>query len=314
MLTSDIKCIEGVRSYCSNFVNQREWNKFHTPVNIALALNGEIGELSEIFQWKGEFNTSNDIDYMKILFNDKEMINIGEEISDVFIYTTRLSDLCNIDLAQSVKIYLTSKEPIDINTFINCRKSTNEEKEKWETLTFDEIASLIENSLNNDNNVKDLNNVVLKSVSNAQSFLSLKSSLNTIKNQPRRLCLSLQNTAAKASSLFCVHQEKDSINGLNKWQQQSVCELAISLASIIVLLSLISKAFGYSLGTCITEKFNKNSAKYPVDKVKGSSAKYTHYQNMNQNKLLNKFINSKVTLISIGIITGIILTRRFQKF
>jgi dCTP diphosphatase len=315
--SSSIRCIEGVRSYCSNFVKEREWKRFHTPVNIMLALNGEIGELSEIFQWKGEFDTSiiNNVEN-NLLFNEKERINIGEELSDVFIYTTRLSDLCNIDLAQSVKLYLTSQDPININNFFNCMKSTTENGNNWDTLTFDEIQKLIEKSLSNNNDIiinNDSNNEVLKSVSNVQSFLSLKSSLNSIKNQPRRLCLSLQNSAAKASSLFCNHHEKDSMIGLNAWNKQSVAELAKSLSSIIVILSIISKAFGYSLGTCITEKFVKNAAKYPVNKVKGSSAKYTHYQNMNENKLFNKIINSKITLISFGLICGIILTK-FHKF
>ena len=33
---------------------EREWDQFHTPRNLALALTGEVGELCEIFQWKGE--------------------------------------------------------------------------------------------------------------------------------------------------------------------------------------------------------------------------------------------------------------------
>lgn len=36
------------------FVDEREWHQFHTPRNLLLALVGEVGEISEIFQWKGE--------------------------------------------------------------------------------------------------------------------------------------------------------------------------------------------------------------------------------------------------------------------
>jgi hypothetical protein len=56
-----------------------------------LALNGEVGELQEIFQWKGDFKgafNTNEVEKLKEMFTEKEFINIGEEISDVFIYTT----------------------------------------------------------------------------------------------------------------------------------------------------------------------------------------------------------------------------------
>lgn len=42
-----------IKTMMKQFVDQREWNKFHTPRNLVLALVGEIGELSEIFQWRG---------------------------------------------------------------------------------------------------------------------------------------------------------------------------------------------------------------------------------------------------------------------
>ena len=55
----------------------------------------------EIFQWKVSLENivTNWIDY----FSEKEKVNIGEEIADVFIYSTRLSDICNIDLAYVVE-------------------------------------------------------------------------------------------------------------------------------------------------------------------------------------------------------------------
>jgi dCTP diphosphatase len=39
------------------FVREREWEQFHTPRNLLLALVGEVGEVAELFQWKGEVAT-----------------------------------------------------------------------------------------------------------------------------------------------------------------------------------------------------------------------------------------------------------------
>ncbi|KAL2921308.1 dCTP pyrophosphatase 1 [Bienertia sinuspersici] len=77
------------------FAQARDWGKYHSPRNLLLAMVGEVGELSEIFQWKGEV--------AKGLPNwqesDKE--HLGEELSDVLLYLIRLADICGIDLADA---------------------------------------------------------------------------------------------------------------------------------------------------------------------------------------------------------------------
>ena len=50
---SESPSLERLRSIQTQFVNERNWQQFQTPRNILLALVGEVGELSEIFQWKG---------------------------------------------------------------------------------------------------------------------------------------------------------------------------------------------------------------------------------------------------------------------
>ncbi|KAK2643681.1 hypothetical protein Ddye_018876 [Dipteronia dyeriana] len=77
------------------FAKARDWEKHHSPRNLLLAMIGEVGELSEIFQWRGEVE--------KGLPNweeaDKE--HLGEELSDVLLYLIRLADICEIDLADA---------------------------------------------------------------------------------------------------------------------------------------------------------------------------------------------------------------------
>ncbi|MQL86366.1 hypothetical protein Taro_018888 [Colocasia esculenta] len=77
------------------FAKARDWEPYHSPRNLLLAMVGEVGELSEIFQWRGEV--------AKGLPNweesDKE--HLGEELSDVLLYLIRLSDVCGIDLGEA---------------------------------------------------------------------------------------------------------------------------------------------------------------------------------------------------------------------
>lgn len=54
------------------FVKQRDWDKYHTPRNLVMALVGEVGEIAEIFQWKGEVQNG------LVGFSEKEKVHVGE--------------------------------------------------------------------------------------------------------------------------------------------------------------------------------------------------------------------------------------------
>jgi len=84
--------LEDLRGIMANFVDEREWHKFHTPRNILLALVGEVGEVAELFQFRGEV-AKGCADW-----SEKDRVHLGEELSDVLLYLVRLSDLCGIDL------------------------------------------------------------------------------------------------------------------------------------------------------------------------------------------------------------------------
>lgn len=87
--------LEELRNKVAEFAKVRNWDQYHSPRNLLLALVGEVGELSEIFQWKGEVerglpNWSSD---------DKK--HLEEEISDVLLYLVQLADVCGLDLGQA---------------------------------------------------------------------------------------------------------------------------------------------------------------------------------------------------------------------
>jgi dCTP diphosphatase len=72
------------------FAKERDWDQFHSPKNLAMALAGETGELIEKLQWMSEEDSYH-------LTNSLRQ-EIGEEIADVFLYLVRLADKCDIDL------------------------------------------------------------------------------------------------------------------------------------------------------------------------------------------------------------------------
>ena len=71
------------------FAKEREWEQFHSPKNLSMALSVEVAELVEHFQWLRQEESRN------IAGEKRE--EVAEEIGDVLIYLTRLSDILGID-------------------------------------------------------------------------------------------------------------------------------------------------------------------------------------------------------------------------
>ncbi|EQC37171.1 hypothetical protein SDRG_05397 [Saprolegnia diclina VS20] len=84
--------LEGLRGRIAAFADERDWNKHHTPRNLLLAMTGEVGELCECFQWRGDDGQHPDT------WTAADREHLGEELSDVLIYLIRLADRCNVDL------------------------------------------------------------------------------------------------------------------------------------------------------------------------------------------------------------------------
>jgi NTP pyrophosphatase (non-canonical NTP hydrolase) len=91
------KEIEALIAEIREFAVSRDWEQFHTPKNLAMAIAGEAGELVAEFQWlKEEESTKSALSAEK--FSDIEL-----EVADVAIYLLRLSDVLGIDLAEVVR-------------------------------------------------------------------------------------------------------------------------------------------------------------------------------------------------------------------
>ena len=95
-LTGEDLGLDALRGSIADFAKERDWDQFHTPRNILLALVGEVGEAAECFQWKGE------VERGLPKFTEAEKTHVGEELADVLIYTVRLADVCGISLVGCV--------------------------------------------------------------------------------------------------------------------------------------------------------------------------------------------------------------------
>jgi NTP pyrophosphatase (non-canonical NTP hydrolase) len=72
------------------FAHERDWEQFHTPKNLVMALAGETGELLEHFQWLTEAQSAT--------LNDEKKQQVAHEMADILLYLIRLSERLDIDL------------------------------------------------------------------------------------------------------------------------------------------------------------------------------------------------------------------------
>ena len=74
------------------FARDRDWDQFHTPKNLAMALAGEVGELLAELQWLTPEQSA------AVMADPDLGPRVRAEIGDVMIYLTRLADVLGIDL------------------------------------------------------------------------------------------------------------------------------------------------------------------------------------------------------------------------
>jgi len=101
--------LDTIKSKLKKFSKDRDWEKFHNPKNLVMALSVEVSELLEIFQW----SNSGGLEEIKDPNTKKQ---IEKEIADIFNYLLKIADLLDIDLekASLEKIEENSKKyPID---------------------------------------------------------------------------------------------------------------------------------------------------------------------------------------------------------
>jgi len=82
--------LDALRDQLRAFAAERDWDRFYSPKNLAMALAGEAGELLEIFQWRTEAESC--------ALDPQALARAREELADVLIYLVRLADRLDVDL------------------------------------------------------------------------------------------------------------------------------------------------------------------------------------------------------------------------
>jgi NTP pyrophosphatase (non-canonical NTP hydrolase) len=97
-----MKDIEEITQELLKFRNERDWEQFHNPKDLVLAINVEAGELLELFLWKNSENANTE--------------KVKEELADVFAYAFLLAEKYNFDVKEIVLEKITKngeKYPIE---------------------------------------------------------------------------------------------------------------------------------------------------------------------------------------------------------
>ena len=118
--------IKKIQKQLSDFADERDWNQFHNPKNLAMALSVEASELVEIFQWLTP-------EQAEAIMGTDENEHVKEELADVMIYLIRLADKLNVDLEDAVAdkiIKNGEKYPIDTSKGSTTKRTTLKEKIK----------------------------------------------------------------------------------------------------------------------------------------------------------------------------------------
>lgn len=102
--------VKGLSEALAAFAAERDWDQYHSPKNLAMALTGEVGELSEIFQWLTEEASKS------VATNPDTATAVREELADVTLYLVRLASVLGVDLNEAVTKKLqknAAKYPVD---------------------------------------------------------------------------------------------------------------------------------------------------------------------------------------------------------
>lgn len=87
--------IAELQTWVDRFSDERDWEKFHTPKNLAMSIAIEAAEIMELYQWR---------DGKEPTVNTSVDSPVAEELADVLSYLLRMASVLKIDLAQALAL------------------------------------------------------------------------------------------------------------------------------------------------------------------------------------------------------------------
>ena len=114
--------IKELKEKVKKFCEERDWDQFHNPKDLAIGISTEAGELLEIFRFKGK-------EEMKQIMSDpNKRQKVGEEVADVFYVLLRFAQINNFDLSDELdKKMKKNNEKYPIEKAKGSNKKYNEE-------------------------------------------------------------------------------------------------------------------------------------------------------------------------------------------
>lgn len=105
---NDTATLSALQRRLHDFARERDWEQFHSPKNLSMALTVEAAELQEIFQWLTEEQSRS--------LDPAQKTHAAQELADVLLYLCRLADVLDIDLLAAADAKLAAnarKYPAD---------------------------------------------------------------------------------------------------------------------------------------------------------------------------------------------------------
>lgn len=115
-----------LRQLIQDFVDERDWRKYHNPKDLAISIAIEAAELMELFQWVSERKVE------KVLEDAERFTRLEEELADIIILCFNLANVLDVDVAKAVTKKVEknrAKYPVDLVKG-NCKKYTQLKDDK----------------------------------------------------------------------------------------------------------------------------------------------------------------------------------------
>ena len=94
--------LKNLQAYLRQFAKERDWDQFHSPKNLSMALSVETSELLENFQWLTEEQS--------YTLDEKQRVAVADEIADVQMYLARIADKLDINIGDAIEQKIVKNE------------------------------------------------------------------------------------------------------------------------------------------------------------------------------------------------------------
>lgn len=118
---NDKKCtVYELKRQVQDFCEEREWDQFHNPKDLAIGISTEANELLDIFRFKS-------LEQMQEIMNGEKKEHVDEELADVLFFVLRFAQMNDIDLYQALQNKLEkNNQKYSVKDFKGSNKKYNE--------------------------------------------------------------------------------------------------------------------------------------------------------------------------------------------